>query len=217
MLAKLKKLIASSKMGGGDIEDREKFFRRIRGYFATLDARYIAIEKAYDDAKDAFREKYRESGERYFEHIRAVALILIDHLRVKDYELIIAALLHDIVEDIPSWTIPRIRHEYGDTVAYYVELLTKPPLEYFDGDEAARDEAYHKRFLLAPRAFFLIKLADRLHNVMTLWDSKPEKRQRKILETKLYYMHFAETHFILLHELEAALLELEVHEELKKK
>lgn len=98
MLKKVKDILA----GAGN---RVIFFRIISGFFPTMDPRYKAIEMAYQDAKDAFREKYREGGERYFEHIRAVALILILYLRVRDYELIIAALLHDIVEDIPSWTI----------------------------------------------------------------------------------------------------------------
>lgn len=107
-------------------ENRETFFRRIERFFPTLDPRYKAIERAYNDAKTAFHEKYREGGERYFEHIRAVALILIDHLRVKNHTLIIAALLHDIVEDCPEWTIPRVSIEYGEEVALLVEWLTKP-------------------------------------------------------------------------------------------
>lgn len=58
-------------------ENRASFFRRVAVYFPTLDWRYRLIEKAYNDAKDAFRGKYRDNGEeRYFEHIRSVTLIL---------------------------------------------------------------------------------------------------------------------------------------------
>ncbi len=189
-------------------ENRASFFRRISHFFPRLDPRYKLIEKAYNYAKDAFREKYRDDGEtRYFEHIRAVALILIDYLRVKDYRLIIAALLHDIVEDIPSWTIERVRMEFGEEVALLVEYMTKPSGEY--PNKKDRDAVYHSRFRSAPREFFLIKLADRLHNLLTLWACTEEKRKRKIEETRMYYMPYAEEHFILYHELLAVIGQLE--------
>lgn len=186
-------------------ENRESFFKRIALIFPTLDPRYKAIEKAYKDAKDAFREDIREGGVRYFEHLRGVALILL-YLRVTDYELIIAALLHDIVEDHPEiWSLERVRREFGERVALLVEYLTKPPESEYRTKED-RDHVYHCRFCIAPRDFFLIKLADRLHNVLTLDSCSPEKRQRKIIETWRYYMPFAEEHFILYYELEEALM-----------
>ncbi len=181
-------------------ENRETFFKRISFLFPTSDPRYKKIVEAYDDAKDAFREISRDDGERYFEHIRAAVLILIDHLRVKDYKLIIALLLHDIVEDIPSWTIERVRNKYGEEVALMVEYMTKPPLENFVS-KVERDEAYHSRFEYAPREFFLLKLSDRLHNLITLKGCTPDKQKRKIEETKRYYLPYAEKHYILYHEI----------------
>lgn len=181
-------------------ENRESFFRRIAYLFPASDPRYKKIEEAYDDAKDAFREISRDDGERYFEHIRAVVLILIDYLRVKDHKLIIALLLHDIVEDIPSWTIERVRNKYGNKVARYVDYMTKPPLDKF-ASKAERDKAYHDRFKRAPRKFFLLKLSDRLHNVITLRGCTPEKMRRKIEETIAHYLPYAEKHFILYYEL----------------
>lgn len=191
-----------------EAENRETFFKRIASFLPTLDPRYQAIEKAYNCAKDAFRDKYRETGDRYFEHLRAVALILIEHLRVKDYRLIVAALLHDIVEDIPSWTIDRVRIEFDDEVALLVEWITKPSVEKFPL-ERERDRVYYNRFRFAPREFFLIKLSDRLHNLVTLWACAPEKQARKIDETRTHYLPYAEQHLILLYELEEALEQLE--------
>lgn len=187
-------------------ENRETFFRRIEQFFPTLDPRYKAIERAYNDAKDAFHGKEREGGDRYFEHIRAVALILIDHLRVRNHTLIIAALLHDIVEDCPEWTILRVRTEYGEEVALLVEWLTKPDYAWNSKQENVR--IYHKRFRFAPREFFLIKLADRLHNLVTLWPCSTEKKLRKTEETWAYYVIWAEEHCILVHEIEEALAQL---------
>lgn len=189
-------------------ENKERFFKRVATLFPTLDPRYQVIKKAYNVSKDAFRGKIREGGERYFEHLRAVALILIVHLRVKDHNLIIAALLHDIVEDVPSWTIQRVQSEFGSDVALLVEWMTKPPSDQFESKNE-RNKFYHGRFKLAPRDFFLIKLSDRLHNIMTLSSCPQEKRGRKIEETKKYYMPFAEEHLILLHELEEAMADIE--------
>jgi len=184
-------------------ENKESFFHRVAFYYPSLDQRYKLIEKAYNDAKDAFREIYRDDGKtRYFEHVRAVTLILLDYLRVRDHEVIIAALLHDIVEDKPEWTIERVRNEYGDRVAYLVEYLTKPvDIE----DKKKREQVYHSRFEFAPREFFLIKLADRFHNMYTLWNCDADKRRRKIEETRRHYLPHAEKHLILLHELEEVL------------
>lgn len=189
-------------------ENRESFFRRISVYYPPLDPRYKAIEKAYNYAKDAFRGKTREGGDRYFEHIRAVDLILIEYLRVKDYRLIIAALTHDSPEDIPSWTIQRVEQEFGEYVAMLVQYLTKPSKDEYATKEE-RENVYHSRFRFAPREFFLIKLADRLHNILTLGACSKEKQARKVLETKLHYMPYAEEHFILYHELNEALATLE--------
>jgi len=189
-------------------ENRESFFKRIAFYYPTMDHRYKEIEKAYNYAKDGFRDKKRDGGERYFEHIRAVALILIEYLRVRDHRLIIAALLHDIVEDVPSWTVERVRIEFGDYVALLVEFLTKPSSKEFSSKKE-RTLVYHLRFETAPRDFFLIKLADRLHNVTTLWSCTAEKRVRKIAETREEYLPYAEKHFILYYELLDALEELE--------
>ena len=116
-----------------EAENRETFFRRIALIFPTLDPRYRLIERAYNDAKEAFRGIQRESGERYFEHIRAVALIVVDYLRVRDADLIVAALLHDIVEDRDDWTIARVQDEYGERVALLVEYLSKPSSSWQSG------------------------------------------------------------------------------------
>ncbi len=189
-------------------ENRESFFYRIALIFPKHDPRYQMIDRAYNTAKDAFRGIYREDGERYFEHLRAVALILIDYLRVRDHNLIVAALLHDIVEDINTWSIERVGLEFGGEAALLVEWLTKPK-ESVGFSKKESDLVYHKRFALAPREFFLIKLPDRLHNLITLWACSTEKMLRKIEETKRYYLPYAEKHLILLHEIEEAIENLE--------
>jgi GTP diphosphokinase / guanosine-3',5'-bis(diphosphate) 3'-diphosphatase len=182
----------------GKPENRKKFFRRIEDYlYPPSDWRYQLIEKAYSVAKDAFREKYRETGERYFEHLRRTALIQIELLFIyrqpKAYILIGAALLHDLVEDIKGWTIERVAREFCPEIAQLLDWLTK-------GDP----EAYHRRFINAPRDFFLVKFPDRLDNLLTIWGCPVEKIWRKIEETEKYYLPYAELHNILAQELHEA-------------
>ena len=178
-------------------EDKERFFRRVAEFLPELDPRYQVIRRAYDIAKDAFRDVERDSGERYFEHLRAVALILLEYLEIHDYEIIVAALLHDIVEDKPEWTVQRVRNEFGDRVALLVSYLSHPKdVEFGSKEEASR--VYHARFELAPREFFIIKLGDRLHNLLTLGARPKEKQVAKIEETDRYYLRYARIHLILL-------------------
>lgn len=183
--------------------NRDAFFRRIKELYPSTDERYRRISHAYNTAKDTFRHVIREDGERYFEHLRAVALILIVYLRVRDADLIVAALLHDIVEDCPQWPNERVRAEFGEHVADLLGWLSKPSkIEY--PEKADRDRIYHARLALAPREVLIIKLADRLHNMLTLSACDAEKRRRKIEETQRYYLPLAEREILLIHELEDA-------------
>jgi len=185
--------------------DREAFFRLVGRHFPRRSPEYLSIEKAYNTAKDAFRGEVREGGERYFEHLRAVTLIVMEILRVRKPEIIIAALLHDIIEDIAGWSQDRVALEFGHEVSQLVWWVTKPCVSEYDNDEEARNRAYHQQLGAARREAVLIKLADRLHNVTTLWSTSEEKQRRKVRETQDFYLLLAEKHIILIHELEAAI------------
>ncbi|MEA3323055.1 MAG: HD domain-containing protein [Patescibacteria group bacterium] len=204
MLKKIKKILAAS-------ENRQTFFARVERRYSRYSKEYKFIERAYDDAKDAFKYKKRDGGERYFEHVRAVAIILIDYLfifqltnlQIPAYKIVAAALLHDVVEDCSEWTLVRIEREYGRDVAWLLDYVSKRPKSDFGGDEVAQLEYYHIRFISAPFEFFLIKLADRLHNQLTLWSCDAEKIYRKHTETVKIYLPLARKWGILVHELEA--------------
>lgn len=94
-------------------EDSKAFFARIGKIYPPMDKRYRLIKDAYDTARKAFRDKKRENGGRYFEHLRAVTLILLVFMRERNAKVIAAALLHDIVEDIDGWSIERVEREFG--------------------------------------------------------------------------------------------------------
>jgi len=201
MLEKVRKILETKK-------NRESFFSVVGRYFPRFSDDYKLIEQAYNTAKDAFRNQSREDGERYFEHLRGVAIILMAYLRVRDANVIVAALLHDIAEDIPGWDEGRLALEFNQTVAVLVWWISKPSLEKFEGDKEARNRAYHQNLHRAPRESLLIKLADRLHNLLTLWGCSEEKQRRKITETQDFYLSIAEDQVVLIHEIEAAINEI---------
>ena len=189
--------------------DRAAFFAIVARYFSKYSSEYALIEKAYVTAKREFRDKVRDQeGVRYFEHLRGVALILMLHLRVRDVNVIVAALLHDIMEDIHGWTEDRLALEFNPDVAMLVFGVTKPDVSYYGGDKNARDRDYHLKLNMADRRTILIKLADRMHNLLTLWATTEEKQKRKVRETQDFYLPIAEKHTVLIHELEAAIAEI---------
>jgi len=189
--------------------DKRAFMRIVGRYYPPDDVRFKCLDRAYQLAQDEFKNVYRDGGDLYFEHIRAVALIVMVYLRIRDVDVIIAALLHDIVEDIPGWNYHRVRDMFGEQVATLVWYVTKPKVEEFGGDKQARNRRYHENFLHAPRMSVVIKLADRLHNLITLWETDEDKRRRKIAETQDFYLSLAEREIVLIHEIEEALAELQ--------
>lgn len=193
---------------GGAEESRKEFFMKVLSFLPEGDPRYKKIKKAYDYAESASDGKLRESGERSFSHSRATALILISCLKVRDHHLIIAALLHDLVEDYPEWTVGLIEQKFGKYVAILIDYLTKPPRGKFASKELC-NRVYRLQFRFAPRAFFLVKLSDRLHNILTLGACSRTKQIRQIKETRLHYLLYAKKWHILYEEIKEALEEAE--------
>lgn len=189
----------------GQTLDRTFFFTRVRQVFAEGGEEYQLIHDAYDLAKDAHREQSRDNGGRYFEHPRAVALIMLSYLRIRNPYAIAAGLVHDVPEDCPRYPITRVREQLGNEVAYRVDWGNKRRFDHLLCRED-RLRRYHYSLLLeAPRALAEWKLADRLHNLLDMWDTTPEKIEKKIRETEDFYLLLAEKHGILIYELEAAL------------
>ena len=204
MLQKIRALIERYKT-------RDEFFKRLRLYFLTGSTGYNLIEKAYDETMRDFENIKRDGGSPYFGHPEAVAIILLEYLRIRDPHVITAAILHDNVEDLPhhGWNNEYIRNAYNQDIAELVWWVTKFDIADFSGNKKERDAMYHVHLRSAPRRAIMIKLADRLHNIMTLWAHDTEKQRRKIQETLHFYLPRAEQHTILIHELESAIEEVE--------
>ena len=148
------------------------------------------VEKAYLLAKRAHEGTLRRSGEPYIVHPVCAAIILVE--LGMDTDSIVAALLHDVVEDTEV-TLEEIRKEFGKDVAFLVDGVTKLGKIPFSSREHQQAENVRKMLLAMAQdvRVIIIKLADRLHNART-FDSLPEEKSRlKSLETMEVYAPLA--------------------------
>ena len=161
----------------------------VKSYDKKADA--DALNRAYLFAQKMHYDQRRESGEKYIIHPVAVAQILLQYRL--DCNSIVAALLHDTVEDTPA-SYESIEALFGKDVAELVQGLTK--LEKFQlvSEDVGQAENFRKLILASSRdvRILLIKLADRLHNMRTLKYSKPDKQIRVAKETMEIYVPLAE-------------------------
>ena len=146
-------------------------------------------KKAYNFAKAAHEGQFRSSGEPYFNHVLETAKTIAEWKL--DNNTIIAAFLHDIVENTEI-TIEEIKKEFGPEVAFLVAGVTKLKKIHYRGEES---EVQNIRKMILAMAeditVVLIKLADRLHNMKTLSALAPEKQKRIALETREIYAPLA--------------------------
>ena len=147
------------------------------------------IQKAFEFANEAHKGVRRRSGEPYILHPIAVAKIVVSNIGL-GYKSIVAALLHDVVEDT-DYTVDDLRNLFGDKVATLVEGLTKIKT-VLDNENKAEQKSMQaenfKRILLTLNddvRVVLIKLADRLHNCRTI-EFMPEHKRDKILSETMF-------------------------------
>jgi GTP diphosphokinase / guanosine-3',5'-bis(diphosphate) 3'-diphosphatase len=148
------------------------------------------IEKAYAFAKEAHKDHARYSGEPYFVHPAATAKILAE--LGMDAQTIASGLLHDAIEDTGIHE-ETVRKEFGDTVLFLVEGVTKLGKHKYHGAERHAESL--RRLLVATSSdvrVLIIKLADRYHNMTTIEHVPSEKRRRIALETLEIYAPLAD-------------------------
>lgn len=142
------------------------------------------IKKAFNTSAEAHKNMRRRSGEPYIYHPLAVAQIAVEEIGLGTTS-IVAALLHDVVEDT-DMTIPDIDRLFGPKVAKIIDGLTKIS-GFFEYGTSQQAENFRKMLLTLSDdvRVILIKLADRLHNMRTL-DSMPRDKQLKIASETIY-------------------------------
>ncbi|MGX7729711.1 RelA/SpoT family protein [Rhodococcus sp. 2H158] len=138
------------------------------------------LQRAYDVAEERHASQKRKSGDPYITHPLAVATILAE--LGMDTTTLIAALLHDTVEDT-GYSLEQLTAEFGEEVAHLVDGVTK--LDKVVLGTAAEGETIRKMIIAMARdpRVLVIKVADRLHNMRTMRFLPPEKQARKARET----------------------------------
>ena len=183
MRARLARIGAKTPTGNPVLEP---LFRAVRANHPKADL--ALLERAYGIAEEMHGTQMRKSGDPYITHPLAVTTILADIGMTEP--TLVAALLHDTVEDTP-YTLDALRDDFGDEVAVLVDGVTK--LDKVQYGDSAQAETIRKMIVAMSRDIrvLVIKLADRLHNMRTLRYLKAETQERKARETLDIYAPLA--------------------------
>ena len=171
------------------VPDYVQALERAAGYLPEIQRRQL--RQAWVVGAAAHQGQTRKSGEPYITHPVAVAKVLAE--QGLDVETLVAAILHDTIEDTPL-SRADLAAQFGETVAELVDGVTKlDKLRFADRQEAAA-ESFRKMLLAMSRDLrvILIKLADRLHNMRTLGAQSAEARRRIAIETLEIYAPIAQ-------------------------
>ncbi len=165
----------------------EELYENLRSRIKTIHSEdeVKVVDKAFKIANEYHGEQKRRSGEPYIIHPIAVCDILVD--LGMDWQSLVAAMLHDTVEDTP-YTIEQLTDDFGEEVAILVDGVTKlgrVQLNSSDNKEEQQAENIRKMLLAMSKDIrvIIVKLADRVHNMRTLQFMTPQKQRDKSLET----------------------------------
>ena len=167
---------------------------RAAEFFSIIEKRFKEeevkqIETAYNLAKDAHAGQKRKNGEPYIVHPIAVAHIVAVDMNL-DANPVIAALLHDVVEDT-DYTIEDIKEMFGEDVSFLVATVTKHKKAHYEMSKQLDNFKQMLESVHYDIRAILIKLADRLHNMRTLLYMRPDKQMKIAGETDYFYAPLA--------------------------
>ena len=147
------------------------------------------LHEAFELAREAHASQKRKTGEPYILHPIAVAQIAAKELML-GVNPVIAAFLHDVVEDTP-YTIADIQKRFGDDVAFLVRVVTKQKKDKYDESKQVDNFRQMLNSVQYDIRALLVKLADRMHNMRTLSSMRPDKQMKIAGETDYFYAPLA--------------------------
>ena len=163
------------------------------------------VKKAYKFAKEKHEGQFRKSGEAYIYHSMNVALILTTVYA--DYETISAGLLHDVLEDCDC-TVEEMENEFGPVITSLVQGVTKLSRIHFSTENEYLID-YYKKIIVGMSEdvrVIIVKLADRLHNMRTLWATPPDRQKVKAKEVLEIFAPIA--HHLGIHKIKSEMEDL---------
>ena len=146
---------------------------------------FEVINKAIYWAKKYHGDQKRKSGEPFYSHPLEVAYMISEY-KLKT-EVIVASILHDIVEDTEV-TAGMIQGAFGGRIAEMVDMLTR---DRPDGSKLSVEQVLNNAYHLKDKEVLLIKLFDRFHNMQTVGVKSPEKVTKNVVETLKYFLSLA--------------------------
>ncbi|MDE7160342.1 MAG: HD domain-containing protein [Muribaculaceae bacterium] len=147
------------------------------------------LREAFEFAREAHQPQKRKSGEPYIFHPIAVARIVAEELML-DVDTVIAAFLHDVVEDTPR-TLSEVQSKFGPEVAFIVRAVTKPKKNKYEMSKQLDNFKHMLNSLQHDIRPLLLKIADRLHNMRTLSSMRADKQMKIAGETDYFYAPLA--------------------------
>lgn len=178
-----------------DSQDRSAELRAYAALHEQLKTRFSSeqladVSRAFVLAREAHADQKRSSGEPYITHPVAVAAIVFS--MKLDHKSVMAALLHDVLEDTPV-SRESLVEKFGEEVTHIVDGVSKLSHLKFRSKAEAQAESFRKMLLamVTDIRVIMIKLADRLHNMRTIGALRPEKRRRIGKETLEVYAPIA--------------------------
>ena len=182
----------------------EDILTSVRTYIED-EEQIAVIEKAYYFAKEKHEGQFRKSGEAYIYHPMNVALILTSIYA--DYETISAGLVHDVLEDCDC-TAEEMEEAFGPTITKLVQGVTKLSKIHFSTENDYLID-YYKKIIVGMSEdvrVIIIKLADRLHNMRTLWATPEDKQKIKAKEVLEIFAPIA--HHLGIHKIKSEMEDL---------
>lgn len=198
-----------------------RLLRAIREHIPQTRKSLGTLRQAFNIARKAHEDQRRQSGEAYIFHPLKVAEYVLTEIKLYDYKAVIAALLHDVIEDNEDYTYDRIKAKFGVEIADIVLSLTKIKqsskanfrdnrsqnnqiipddrrfqnsqvgFEVKDSELSGVNQILLLESIVKDPRIILIKFADRLHNIRTIGNVSKLKKQRILAETKLFYIALA--------------------------
>lgn len=175
--------------------NRAEFFDRLNLELWDLNGRRL-IQAAYELAKLGHAKQTRDGGDRYFNHPRDVARLMVE-FRYANWKELCAALLHDGLEDTYIPDIVYIQ-TFGPDVYRWIETLSKsvpridPLTGCVTGYVKKTLEEYFEELMRSPEEVRAIKCCDRLHNLRTIGNRSTKKKREQIEETQKYILPLAD-------------------------
>lgn len=149
----------------------------------------LRLRDAFELAREAHKLQVRKTGEPYILHPIAVASIAAEELHL-DVNSVIAAFLHDVVEDTP-YPLEELQNRFGEDVAFLVNVLTKKEKKNYDMSKQVDNFRQMLNSMQRDIRPIMVKLADRLHNMRTLSSMRPDKQMKIAGETDYFYAPLA--------------------------